>query len=130
MQIKVQLLEFRRLKRRIRRTCFLIDLGTQLSTYALLWQIRRNHNVDVFISKNCFEKLSEVFTPESLGDIPILEDYFCNADKIQFEYFVGQYQALANEKSLKQGKTLFLWPNEERRKEAKISEVGGFKGYK
>ena len=86
--------------------------------------------MDVFISKNCFEKLSEVFTPESLGDIPILEDYFCNADKIQFEYFVGQYQALANEKSLKQGKTLFLWPNEERRKEAKISEVGGFKGYK
>ena len=86
--------------------------------------------MDVFISKNCFEKLSEVFTPESLGDIPILEDYFCNYDKIQFEFYVGQYQALANEKSLKQGKTLFLWPNEERRKEAKISEVGGFVGYK
>ena len=66
-------------------------IGTQLSLYALLWQIRRNYNVDVFISQNMYNKLSEVFTPESL-DVPILEEYFCNWDKINFEYYVGPFQ--------------------------------------
>ena len=57
-------------------------IGTQLSIFAMLWMLRRSYNVDVFISKSCHKTLSKVFTEESLKEIPVLEDYFCNPDDI------------------------------------------------
>ena len=88
-------------------------IGTQLSLYALLWQMRRNYNVDVFISQNCFDQLSAVFTPESLKDLPILEEYFCNSEEIKFEFFGGNFQSFADKKSLRVGRTLYFWPSVE-----------------
>ena len=57
-------------------------IGTQLSIFAMLWMLRRSYNVDVFISKSCHKTLSKVFTEESLKEIPVLEEYFCNPDDI------------------------------------------------
>ena len=88
-------------------------IGKQLSLYALLWQMRRNYNVDVFISQNCFDQLSVVFTPESLKDVPILEEYFCNSEEIKFEFFGKTFQSFADNKSLRVGRTLYFWPSVE-----------------
>ena len=57
-------------------------IGTQLSIFAMLWMLRRSYNVDVFISKSCHKTLSKVFSEESLKEIPVLEEYFCNPDDI------------------------------------------------
>ena len=58
------------------------SIGTQLSIFGMLWMLRRSYNVDVFISKSCHQTLSRVFTQESLKEISVLEDYFCNHEDI------------------------------------------------
>ena len=73
-------------------------IGAHLSVYAMLWTLRRSYNVDVFISKSCHEKLVTVFSEDSI-DIPILEEYFCNADKIKFKYYSGPFDDFVKNKA-------------------------------
>ena len=79
----------------------------------MLWMIRRSYNVDVFISKSCQQTLSSVFTEDSLKEIPVLEDFFCNPTDIDFEYFPGKFEDIAKRKEFRVGKTLWLWPRTE-----------------
>lgn len=115
-------------------------IGKQLSIFAFLWQLRRNYNVDVFISKITRDVLARVFTPESLSNMPVLEEYFCNPDEIDFEYFAGPFEAIAKRKEFRVGRTLWLWPSTEVvkstvKKSGKIIVEGDdydtkFRGYK
>ena len=70
-------------------------IGSHLSVFAMLWTLRRSYNVDVFISKSCYDKLVTVFTPESI-DIPVLEQYFCNPEQIKFSFFSGTFDEFVN----------------------------------
>jgi len=88
-------------------------IGTQLSIFAMLWMLRRSYNVDVFISKSCQETLSRVFTIESLSEIPVLEEFFCNPLDINFEYYSGDFEKIAKRKEFRNGRTMWLWPRTE-----------------
>ena len=112
-------------------------IGTQLYIFAMLWMLRRTYNVDVFMSQTTFETLSQVFTEESLKDIPILEEYFCNPLDIQFEYYTGNFETIdARQKEFRQGRTLFLWPSKQVLVDKTVTGVTGdnydtnFRGYK
>ena len=72
-------------------------IGAHLSVYAMLWTLRRSYNVDVFISQACHDKLASVFTAQSI-QIPVLDQYFCNPDKIQFSHWNGQFDAVIKNK--------------------------------
>ncbi len=86
-------------------------VGRQLDVFAMLWMLRRTYNVDVFISKQCFDTLSQVFTAKSLGEIPILDEYFCNPHDIVFEYYSGPFDPIDTRRDFRVGRTLWLWPS-------------------
>jgi hypothetical protein len=86
-------------------------IGQQLFTFAVLWQLRRSYNVDVFISKATHDTLARVFTEESLSDMPVLEDFFCNPDNIVWEFFAGPFEVIATRKEFRMGRTVWLWPS-------------------
>ena len=65
------------------------------------------------LSKSCQETLSQVFTIESLSEIPVLEEFFCNPLDINFEYFTGDFEKIAKRKEFRHGRTLWLWPRTE-----------------
>ena len=65
------------------------------------------------LSKSCQETLSRVFTIESLSEIPVLEEFFCNPLDINFEYFTGDFEKIAKRKEFRHGRTLWLWPRTE-----------------
>ena len=88
-------------------------IGTQLSIFAMLWMLRRSYNVDVFISSSCRDTLAKVFTEESLNQIQVLDEYFCNPEDITFEYFLGKFEFISKNKEFRVGRTLWLWPRTE-----------------
>ena len=88
-------------------------IGTQLSIFSMLWMLRRTYNVDVFINQACHDTLATVFTKESLSEIPVLSQYFCNPDDINFEYFTGKFEEIDKRKEVRVGRTLWLWPKTE-----------------
>ena len=59
------------------------------------------------------ETLSQVFTIESLSEIPVLEEFFCNPLDINFEYFTGDFEKIAKRKEFRHGRTMWLWPRTE-----------------
>ena len=65
------------------------------------------------LSKSCQETLSRVFTIESLSEIPVLEEYFCNPLDINFEYYSGDFEKIAKRKEFRNGRTMWLWPRTE-----------------
>ena len=65
------------------------------------------------LSKSCQETLSRVFTIESLSEIPVLEEFFCNPLDINFEYFTGDFEKIAKRKEFRHGRTMWLWPRTE-----------------
>lgn len=110
-------------------------IGSQLYVYAFLWTLRRFYNVDVFISRFCHQTLSRIFTEESLSDMPVLEDYFCNPEDIRFEYFSGNFQVIASKKEFRTGRVLWLWPSktilEEKLKQVNVEDdfSAPYRGY-
>lgn len=110
-------------------------IGSQLSVFAFLWTLRRFYNVDVFMSRNCHATLSRVFTEASLSDIPVLEDYFCNPQDIRFEFFTGNFEAIASRKEFRVGRVLWLWPSksvlEDKLKKANLEDdhSAAYRGY-
>merc|ERR1711971_578017 len=83
-------------------------IGTQLSIFGMLWMLRRSYNVDVFISKSCHQTLSRVFTQESLKEIHVLEEYFCNHEDIDFEYFPGSFEEIVKRREFRIWRNLYL----------------------
>ena len=69
--------------------------------------------MNVPYSKSCQETLSRVFTIESLSEIPVLEEYFCNPLDINFEYYSGDFEKIAKRKEFRNGRTMWLWPRTE-----------------
>ncbi len=65
-------------------------IGQNLNVFAMLWLMRRNFNVDAYIGKRTYMELARVFD-ESTLDIPVLDDHFCDPDKISFEYYSGPF---------------------------------------
>ena len=64
-------------------------------------------------SKSCKDTLSHVFDKEFLEEIPILSEYFCNPEDIDFEYYPGNFEEIAKRKEFRIGRTLWLWPRTE-----------------
>ena len=82
-----------------------------LATYLLT--IKSDVIYECSLSKSCQETLSRIFTIESLSEIPVLEEFFCNPLDINFEYYAGDFEKIAKRKEFRHGRTMWLWPRTE-----------------
>ena len=76
-----------------------VGLGSQLFVYALMSQLRAEHNFETFVSKECRAILSKVFTVTSLSDVPVFEETFC----VEHPSLVGHFEGLENCKIIPKG---------------------------
>ena len=65
-------------------------LGSQLFVYALMSQLRAEHNLETFVSRQCRAILSKAFTVTSLSDVPVFEETFC----VEHPSLVGHFEGL------------------------------------
>ena len=89
-------------------------LANQLLMYAMLRQLRQEFYLNAYMSKDCYNTLSQVFTEKSIQDVPVFEDTFCAPpSEFAFEYFAQPMGDLLNSKELHHGRLLWLFPSDE-----------------
>ena len=86
-------------------------LANQLLMYAMLRQLRQDFYLNAYMSKHCYNTLSQVFTEKSIQDVPVFEDTFC---KIPTEFahntYHGPMEEILTNKDLHYGKFIWMFP--------------------
>ena len=105
-------------------------LANQLLMYAMLRQLRQDFYLNAYMSKHCYNTLSQVFTEKSIQDVPVFEDTFCAAPaEFNFKYFAEPMSNLLSNSQLHHGQLLWLFPSDEVLKLDKTNERP-YKDYK
>ena len=105
-------------------------LANQLLMYAMLRQLRQDFYLNAYMSKHCYNTLSQVFTEKSIQDVPVFEDTFCAPPaEFNFQYFAKPMSNLLSNSQLHHGQLLWLFPSDEVLKLDKTNERP-YKDYK
>ena len=93
-------------------------LVRHLAVYAMLRQLRQELDVYAYMDRQTHRVLRQVFTEDSLRDVPVFEDVFCLDDTRQlsdvlrkdFQAFQLPIKSLLTDKQYKYGRVLWLYP--------------------
>ena len=87
-------------------------LASQLLVYAMLRQLRQDFYLNAYMSRHCYDTLSQVFTEKSIQDVPIFEDTFCKSPtELSPEVYSKPISEILTNKELHRGRFLWLFPS-------------------
>jgi hypothetical protein len=79
--------------------------------YALMFQLRRQLDVESYIDAECRDVVAETFTPENV-EVPVFSETFCNPEDFNFEPFNGRFADLLTDEKYRRGKIIDFYPSD------------------
>ena len=83
--------------------------GNQLFAYAMLLELQKVTPIQVYLHPTSYQVLKDFFTEDSLTQVPVFNDTFCNAQDFKFTHFNGHFTELVRNQDLHTGKILQIY---------------------